>query len=52
LVQDHIQELRRFRQTRTAQPITTTERIAATPERDEAEGVERRCRNERLPHAS
>jgi len=29
LVQDHIQELHRSRQTRSAQPITTNERIAA-----------------------
>jgi hypothetical protein len=29
LVQDHIQELRRSRQTWNAQPITTNERIAA-----------------------
>ena len=29
LAQDHIQELHRSRQARTAQPITTNERIAA-----------------------
>ena len=29
MVQDHIEELRRSRQTRSAQPITTNERIAA-----------------------
>jgi hypothetical protein len=29
LIQAHIQELHRFRQTRHAQPITTNERIAA-----------------------
>ena len=29
LVQDHIQELHRSRQRRSAQPITTNERIAA-----------------------
>jgi hypothetical protein len=29
MVQDHVEELRRSRQTRSAQPITTNERIAA-----------------------
>jgi len=40
LVQDHIEELRRSRQTRSAQPITTNERIAATRERDRLKGRE------------